>query len=115
MITATFPLGKFLNRAPAQYFKGFHSLKFICRVYEDPVHYSEAGTDWFIVDFGQILKHKSVKHQTYSVEQSPSGLRVYEDSYGKNPEHPKPRRGTSGDGRRSERVFSRVSFSPEIY
>ena len=47
-------------------------------------HTVASGIDdyWFFKETGL----PSMRHQTYSVEQTPTSLRVYEDSYGKNPE-----------------------------
>lgn len=47
-------------------------------------HTVASGIDdyWFLKETGL----PSTKHQTYSVEQSSTSLRVYEDSYSKNPE-----------------------------
>ena len=47
-------------------------------------HTVAGGIDdyWFLKETGL----PSMQHQTYSVEQTPTSLRVYEDSYGKTPE-----------------------------
>jgi hypothetical protein len=57
----SFPIGKFLNRAPSQYFKGFYSVKFICRVFEVPSgdNYVGAETDWVVVDFSKVLRQRN--------------------------------------------------------